>query len=46
MNSPEKISFSAALKLYRERRVFLGKAAELTGCGKIEFIEIPLKNLP
>ncbi len=35
MNSPEKISFSAALKLFRERKVSLGKAAALAGYGKI-----------
>ncbi len=31
--------FAAALKLYRKRKLSLGKAAELSGCLRIEFFE-------
>jgi len=35
----KEILFSSALMLYRKRRLSLGKAAELSGYTKIEFIE-------
>jgi predicted HTH domain antitoxin len=38
MNLRETL-FSAALVLYRKRKLSLGKAAELAGYDKIEFIE-------
>jgi predicted HTH domain antitoxin len=34
-----EIMFSSALMLYRKRKLSLGKAAELSGYTKIEFIE-------
>ncbi len=35
----KEIMFSSALMLYRKRKLTLGKAAELSGYTKIEFIE-------
>jgi predicted HTH domain antitoxin len=35
----KEILFFAALVHYRKRKLSLGKAAELAGCNKIEFIE-------
>jgi predicted HTH domain antitoxin len=35
----KEILFSSALQLYRKKKLSLGKAAELAGFSKIEFIE-------
>ena len=35
----KEILFSSALQLYRKKKLSLGKAAELAGYSKIEFIE-------
>ncbi len=35
----KEIMFSSALQLFRKRKLSLGKAAELSGYSKIEFIE-------
>jgi len=35
----KQIMFATALMLYRKRKLSLGKAAELSGCSRIEFIE-------
>lgn len=35
----KKVLFLSALYFYKKRRLSLGKAAELVGCNKLDFIE-------
>ena len=43
----QDLRFLSALMWYRKRRLSLGKAAELAGCSKLEFLErIKLENEP
>lgn len=37
--SEEEATFFLALKLYETQRISLGKAAELVGCTKLDFME-------
>jgi predicted HTH domain antitoxin len=43
----QDLRFLSALMLYRKNRLSLGKAAELAGCSKLDFIEkLKLENEP
>ena len=45
--SPQELRFLSALTLYRKRHLTLGKAAELAGFSKLDFIEkLKEKNEP
>lgn len=42
--SPQELRFLSALTLYRQRHLSLGKAAELAGFSKLDFIERLIKE--